>query len=187
MCAVEKVRIMSTGTITEVVSAYNNVVIEFQGCLNEIINSFTFNDTIIAFINLLKENLPEDFTIKMNKENIVYLKMVIICLKKVLKVAQSQHECEKLKSFPLLYEMQKLFKAHPPEKLRQNLPSLAILDQVYRTLRETADSIIEINLPKSIAFIKWMEESSATGSFLKYVKTMIARVTKRNSEIKIVN
>jgi len=189
MCAIEKTRIMSTGTIGEMFCAYNNVVIEFQNSLNQIVNSLNFTQSISMFISLIKENLPEDFAVELSKETVIYLKMIVICLKKILKAAQPtvDNNIPAFRAFNLLLELYKLFTAHPPEKLKQDLPSLVVLDQVYRALREVANLIVETDLEKSANFVSWTEANAMTGSFLKYIKNIIGKAIKRRNEMKIIN
>lgn len=44
--------------------------------------------------------------------------------------------------FDVLIEMHKLFKKHPAEVLREDLPSLEEFDYVYRCLKSVSDKMI---------------------------------------------
>eukprot|EP01022_Parablepharisma_sp_SALTPOND_P001224 TRINITY_DN105882_c3_g1_i1.p1 TRINITY_DN105882_c3_g1~~TRINITY_DN105882_c3_g1_i1.p1 ORF type:complete len:1846 (-),score=222.99 TRINITY_DN105882_c3_g1_i1:107-5644(-) len=184
MCVAEKLRIMNTSNIKEIVGACNNVVAELQGCLNKIVNSHSFTVILSMFIALLKANLPEDFSNELSREQVVYFRLLMICLQKTFKTAQDPKDAG-LRTFAVLLELNKLFAVHPPEKLKQNLPSLAVFDYVYKILREVTDGVVESDLGKSVEFVTWIEEGKDnTGTFLKYVKNVLARSLKRSTDTK---
>jgi hypothetical protein len=49
-----------------------------------------------------------------------------------------------VRGFDVLLEMQKIFLICPPENLREDLPSLADLDFVFRGMRDVSDKLIEL-------------------------------------------
>jgi len=194
ICVNEKVRVTSNiqnANIKDIVGACNNVISELQNCLTKIVNSHSFTIILCMFVALIKRNLPENFSLELSKEQIVYIRLLMICLQKTFKASQDQQDLKNsvssngIRVFALLIELNKLFTVHPPEKLKQNLPSLPVFDYVYKILREITDVIVEMDTDKTINFITWAEQDKENmGTFIKYVKNVLARVIKKSEETK---
>jgi len=65
------------------------------------------------------------------------------CAQRITKALHSENP-DLIRAFDVLIEMWKIFKAHPPEKLREDLPSLVDFDFVYRGLKDVSDKLIEL-------------------------------------------
>jgi hypothetical protein len=66
----------------------------------------------------LKDGLPSDFEKELTEERKQYLKAMTKCLLRVVKVLDEEDGEESVRVFDILMEMNKLFKAHPPDRLR---------------------------------------------------------------------
>jgi hypothetical protein len=66
----------------------------------------------------LKDGLPSDFEKELTEERKQYLKAMTKCLLRVVKVLDQEDGEESVRVFDILMEMNKLFKAHPPDRLR---------------------------------------------------------------------
>jgi len=111
------------------------------------------------------------------------------CISRITKALHSENP-DLIRAFDVLIEMQKLFIKHPPENLRQDLPSLSDFDFVYRGLKDVSDKMIELQPHKCKSFLDFCSQSSETTStasdcapaehsgnsnnaFVKYIKQMM--------------
>lgn len=65
------------------------------------------------------------------------------CVSRITKALHSENP-DLIRAFDVLIEMQKIFAKHPPEALREDMPSLQDFDFVYRTLKDVADKLMEL-------------------------------------------
>lgn len=79
------------------------------------------------------------------------------CVSRITKALHSEHP-DLIRAFDVLIEMQKIFNKHPPENLREDLPSLADYDYVYRVLKDVADKLMEMQPQKVLNFLKFIED-----------------------------
>ncbi len=196
MCATEKIRVAGgTSGMKEIVGACNAVISELQGCLTRIVNSHSFTMVLAMLVSLVRSYLPEDFSVELRQDQVVYIRLLLICFQKTFRaatkdtIAASQSEkrvnIAGLRVFALLLELYRLFQRHPPEKLRQDQPSLCVFDFVYKVLREFTDVLVECDVEKGVVFVTWAEKAGNCCTFLKYVKSVVARnISKSSGESK---
>lgn len=70
-----------------------------------------------------------------------YLRVLMRCISRITKALHSESS-ELIRGFDVLLEMQKIFILCPPENLREDLPSLADFDFVFRGMRDVSDKFI---------------------------------------------
>jgi len=128
--------------------------------------------------------MPEDFSTDLTVAEKQYMRVIMRCISRITKALHSENP-DLIRSFDVLIEMQKLFIKHPPENLRQDLPSLVDLDFVYRGLKDVSDKMIELQPHKCKAFLEFCSQSEDSTSsdsapehsaskqnnaFVKYIK-----------------
>ncbi len=182
MCTDEKIRIAAGGA-QEIICACNTTISELQECLTRIVNSHSATVVLTILVSIMREYLPADFTLELTKQQAIRLRLLTVCLHKTFVSACSGGPMQ-VRAFPLLLELFKLFQMHPPEKLKQTLPSLPVFDGVYRVLRGLTDGLVECDVEKGVAFVAWAEreleaEGAVSPSFLSYVKSAIVRVANK--------
>jgi hypothetical protein len=79
------------------------------------------------------------------------------CVARIGKALHSENP-DLIRAFDVLIEMQKIFLKNPPESLREDLPSLADFDQVYRGLKDVADKLMELQPDKVIFFLDFIKD-----------------------------
>lgn len=62
-----------------------------------------------------------------------------------------------IRGFDVLLEMQKIFIICPPENLREDLPSLADFDFVFRGMKDVSDKLIDLQPEKVQSFLGFCE------------------------------
>lgn len=186
MCALEKIKIsLKTSGIKEIMQARNEVISEIQSCITKILNSHSFTMVLAMLISMLKEYIPIDLSVELAKEQIIYIKLLMICLQKTFKAVSSDSpQSSGIRSFALLIELYKFFTKHPPETLKSGLPSLTVYDFVFKILREITNTLIEKDVEKTMAFINWTEQDKLTTSstFIIYIKNILAKALKAKQE-----
>jgi hypothetical protein len=93
------------------------------------------------------------------------------CIHRITKALHSESP-ELLRVFDVLIEMYKLFMEHPPEKLREDLPSLADFDFVYRGLKEVSDKFIELQPQKVISYLNFIKDKPSN-AFIQYMRQVV--------------
>ena len=75
-----------------------------------------------------------------------------------------------------MYSMFQLFREHPAENLRADIPSLAEFDNVYVNLKEVTDKMFELNTGKVRDFYKYIsqDEESVKNSLIFYIKRRLS-------------
>jgi hypothetical protein len=92
------------------------------------------------------------------------------CLVRVVQVLDKESE-DSVRSFDIMIEMHKLFKKHPPDVLREDLPSLEEFDYVYRCLKTVSDKMIQIQKEKVKDFLRFIstDPKNTENSFIVYI------------------
>lgn len=96
-----------------------------------------------CLFKILRKVMPQDFSKELTEEQRQFLRVIMRCIHRITKALHSENP-ELLRVFDVLIEMYKFFMESPPEKLREDLPSLADFDFVYRGLKEVSDRFIEL-------------------------------------------
>jgi len=78
------------------------------------------------------------------------------CISRITKALHSESS-DLIRGFDVLLEMQKIFILCPPENLREDLPSLADFDFVYRGMKEVSDKFIELQPEKVLSFLGYCD------------------------------
>lgn len=98
---------------------------------------------MVSLFKILRKVMPEDFSKELSEEQRQFLRVIMRCIHRITKALHSENPAL-LRVFDVLIEMYKFFMESPPEKLREDLPSLADFDFVYRGLKEVSDRFIEL-------------------------------------------
>eukprot|EP00831_Metopus_contortus_P054072 TRINITY_DN45492_c0_g1_i1.p1 TRINITY_DN45492_c0_g1~~TRINITY_DN45492_c0_g1_i1.p1 ORF type:complete len:183 (+),score=21.56 TRINITY_DN45492_c0_g1_i1:75-623(+) len=110
MCAIEKQRLALKEPSC---STSNEVITELQNSLTKLVNSNTFTVTLNILLFILQEYLPIDFTLELTQEQIIYLKLLMICIQKTFRAACGEDaRFTHLKSFNVLLSMHNLCPCH---------------------------------------------------------------------------
>ena len=72
--------------------------------------------------------------------------------------------------------MHKVFQKHPPEQLREDLPSLQEFDSIYRHLKEISDKLVDLQPEKVNAFLHYVGNQKHN-AFTMYLMSLM----KQNS------
>jgi hypothetical protein len=78
------------------------------------------------------------------------------CISRITKALHSESS-DLIRGFDVLLEMQKIFILCPPENLKEDLPSLADFDFVYRGMKEVSDKFIELQPEKVLSFLGYCD------------------------------
>jgi len=105
---------------------------------------------------LLREAMPEDLRPQLAIEDGQYLRVLMRCISRITKALHSESS-DLIRGFDVLLEMQKIFILCPPENLREDLPSLADFDFVYRGMKEVSDKFIELQPEKVLSFLGYCD------------------------------
>ena len=146
-----------------------------QKTISLLLNSKDYTTCLVSLLQIVRNSLPDDFSAQLKEDRAQVLKAVTRTLQKLLKFLEGESDGA-IRSFDVLLEMQRLFVRHPPEKLRQDLPSLSDFDGVYRVLKQVSDKLIQMQPEKAIAFVKFQSKTAGAGSpsaFLKYLFAML--------------
>mmetsp|Transcript_7119 Transcript_7119/g.12013 ORF Transcript_7119/g.12013 Transcript_7119/m.12013 type:complete len:281 (-) Transcript_7119:32-874(-) len=168
----------------------NELTQESQRLVSRLLNSKEFTTSLICLIQLLKsEAMPADFSLELTIQETHYIRVLMRCISRITKALHSENP-DLIRAFDVLIEMQKLFIKHPPENLRQDLPSLQEFDYVYRGLKDVSDKLIDLQPDKCQSFLDFYEQSEDTAStcedqprpgssrgkpnaFIRYIKQMM--------------
>ena len=101
---------------------------------------------------LLREAIPADISTQLGVEDAQYLRVLMRCISRITKALHSEAS-NLIRGFDVLLEMQKVFLVCPPENLREDLPSLADFDFVFRGMRDVSDKFIELQPEKVMSFL----------------------------------
>jgi len=74
------------------------------------------------------------------------------CISRITKALHSESS-DLIRGFDVLLEMQKIFIICPPENLREDLPSLADFDFVFRGMKDVSDKFIDLQPEKVASFL----------------------------------
>jgi len=91
---------------------------KIQKNISNLLNSKDYTTIIKILLKILRNGLPADFEKELTEEREQYLKAMMKCLMKVLKVLDEEEEDDIVRVFDVLIEMNRLFRSHPPDKLR---------------------------------------------------------------------
>jgi len=100
--------------------------------------------------------MPEDLRPQLAIEDGQYLRVLMRCISRITKALHSESS-DLIRGFDVLLEMQKIFILCPPENLREDLPSLADFDFVYRGMKEVSDKFIELQPEKVLSFLGYCD------------------------------
>lgn len=78
------------------------------------------------------------------------------CINRITKALQTESS-DLIRGFDVLLEMQKIFIICPPENLREDLPSLADFDFVFRGMKDVSDKLIDLQPEKVQSFLTFCE------------------------------
>lgn len=91
-----------------------------------------------------------------------FLRVLMRCVSRIAKALHSENP-DLIRAFDVLIEMQKIFAKHPPENLREDMPSLSDFDYVYRTLKDVSDKLMELQPEKVKVFLNFVESKDHDG------------------------
>jgi hypothetical protein len=92
------------------------------------------------------------------------------CINRITKALHSESS-DLIRGFDVLLEMQKIFVMCPPENLREDLPSLADFDFVFRGMKDVSDKFVELQQDKVLSFLGYCEtRSQPENAFIKYLR-----------------
>lgn len=132
--------------------------------MSKLLNSKEFTASLIVLLQLLKnEAMPDDITANLSIQERHYMRVIMRCISRITKALHSE-STDLIRSFDVLHEMHSLFKKHPPENLRQDLPCLTDFDFIYRGLKDVSDKLIELQPNKCRTFLEFAMSSSDSGS-----------------------
>jgi len=95
----------------------NDVTVEVQKIISKLLNSKEFTTSLVSLLQILRESLPEDFSVELSGENTHFLRVLMRCSARIAKALHSENP-NLIRAFDVLLEMQKIFRTHPPECLR---------------------------------------------------------------------
>lgn len=81
---------------------------------------------IITLIRVFSEHLPLDFSCEITKNEKMMLRLNMKCIERLVTQADD------INTFPILVEILKFFKFHPPENLVEGLPSIKELELYFK-------------------------------------------------------
>lgn len=124
----------------------------------------------MVLFQLLREALPADISTQLGVEDAQYLRVLMRCISRITKALHSE-AANLIRGFDVLLEMQKVFLVCPPENLREDLPSLADFDFVFRGMRDVSDKFIELQPEKVMSFLGYNDtKQQADNAFIKYLR-----------------
>jgi hypothetical protein len=92
------------------------------------------------------------------------------CINRITKALHSESS-DLIRGFDVLLEMQKIFLICPPENLREDLPSLADFDFVFRGMKDVSDKFIDLQPEKVQSFLGYCEvKKQPENAFMKYLR-----------------
>lgn len=101
--------------------------------------------------------MPEDLSVELTDEQKQYLRVTMRCVSRITKALHSENP-DLIRGFDVLIEMQKIFLKNPPERLREDLPSLEDFDQIYRALKDVSDKLMELQPDKVMTFLDFVKD-----------------------------
>ncbi len=120
---------------------------ESQKLVSRLLNSKDFTTSLVCLFQLLREAMPNDLEPQLSIEEGQYLRVLMRCINRITKALHSESS-ELIRGFDVLLEMQKIFQVCPPENLREDLPSLADFDFVFRGMKDVSDKFIDLQPEK---------------------------------------
>jgi len=109
-------------------------ITKIQKNISNLLNSKDYTITIKVLLKVLRCGLPDNFEKELTEERRQYLRAMMKCLLRVIKVLDEETE-DAVRVFDILIEMNRLFKTHPPDVLKVSYYFLFIrrICQVLKT------------------------------------------------------
>ena len=127
---------------------------ESQKLVSRLLNSKDFTTSLVCLFQLLREAMPSDLEPELPVEEGQYLRVLMRCISRITKALHSESS-ELIRGFDVLLEMQKIFQVCPPENLREDLPSLADFDFVFRGMKDVSDKFVDLQPEKVQSFLSY--------------------------------
>lgn len=157
-----KVSISQTSSITS-----TEIEKKLSGLLvDKILNSKPHIEMISIFLELIKHSIPE-FDSPIDQSVYLLLKFYLNCSQRFIEIS------EKVDCFNFLRVMGELFDERPPEKLNDQVVSLEIFDEIFRSLRAMSDEVIRKNAHTAKIFFEVYREKFKNQVFINYVSNYL--------------
>jgi hypothetical protein len=137
--------------------------------IDKILNSKPHFEMISILLELIKETIP-DFDIKVDQSTYLLIKFYLNCSQRFLQIS------EKIDSFNFLRIVGELFDARPPEQLNDQVISLEIFDEIFRTLRSMSDQVIRKNVECAKLFYQIYKTKFINQVFINYVSNYLVSI-----------
>jgi hypothetical protein len=137
--------------------------------VDKILNSKPHIEMITIFLILIKETIP-DFQTIVDQSLYLLLKFYLNCSQRFIQIS------EKIDCFNFLKNVGELFDKRPPERLNDQVVSLEIFDEIFRTLRSMSDEVIQKNVTTAKIFYEVYKNKFDNQVFINYVSNYLISI-----------
>jgi hypothetical protein len=137
--------------------------------IDKILNSKPHFEMISILLELIKKTIP-NFETKISQSTYLLIKFYLNCSQRFLQIS------EKIDCFNFLRIVGELFDERPPELLNDQVVSLEIFDEIFRSLRSMSDQVIRKNVECSKLFYQIYKQKLRNQVFINYVSNYLVSI-----------
>jgi hypothetical protein len=147
-------------------------MIKIQNIIEKLMKTKDLKETFKTLIYLIKKYIPLDFKNKMDLNTLLHIKTLNDFLKQ--SIIYKRKENIDMSCHEILRELNDLFVVHSPSNLKEGIPNLTDLDEVYKLLRLLTDEIIKEKQKEVKNFVEeTRNKEKYCKMYMQYLENMI--------------